>query len=227
MLACPMEYHAAKVLLMATPTGRALLTSPRLSGVRGVGVPNLGYYGMAVSPDQLQLNTAAGIPDANKACVLAHELTHCHDLSHWGLYDRDRLTSELIAYTEINAHFNQGLVARQLRDLAAAGVAGVAAHGASITAMCGANTTFGWAVNWATRGDVYRYLETTAAYGPNVRTIREGLYLMFVDSEWEAFGEPFHCDEHLDANQAGRTAFHAARQSFAAAFRPQPPRAAA
>ena len=196
MLTVPERFHEGLVLLLGTPSGSAILDSANLAGARGVEMAALGAYGSAIDSTTIHL-TNANIPAPNQACVLAHELTHCLDFAFWNVPRQD-LTATMIGATEFNAHYNQGLISKELSMIP--GLENTWAQ--QVQAMTGGASTFGHMFDTWERDDVYQYLTTTAQYGPSVDALRRNkiLYLWTRDDQWENGTTMFHCEAHLDAN---------------------------
>ena len=187
-------------LLLRTATGQAILNDPLLGSVKGVYDPGLGAYGEAVAGLELRLGPADGVPAPNLACVIAHELTHCHDLQHLKKA-KGQLEQVELALTEINAHFNQGQVARELAALADG-------PRAAIDAMVKSRSTFGLCHDATTRDQIVDYLLGTQQYAGAVRTMyyNPGLWAMSIDSEFAnaPSGRAFHCAKNWDENVDSR-----------------------
>lgn len=162
----------------------------------GVEVAGLGAYGRATSATTLDLTTNA-IPAPNQACLLAHELTHCLDMGFWNVTPAT-ITRAMVGATEINAHYNQGLIAKELSiapNLELTWAQGVAAMNAG-------NTTFGHMASAWDRMDVFRYLSRDGSpYKDNVDELlrTKVLYVWTRDDQWEHGGNLFHCEAHLAA----------------------------
>jgi hypothetical protein len=201
MLTVPPEYSLGYALLLATPSGSALLDSASLATAVGAinAIPG-GAYGRAMAGDRLEL-TATVPPPPNQACLLAHELTHCLDMAFWNS-GAGMITQVQLGATEINAHYNQGLIAKELMinpQLSAE-------YQAQVTAMMSGYATWSQMGRAWTREDVYAHLDGTAQYGDAVRALRAArpIYYWTVDDEWELGLKLFHCETHLDQNTRTR-----------------------
>ena len=201
MLTVPPEFSLGYALLLATPTGSALLDSASLATAVGTINPALGgAYGRAMEGGRLEL-TATQLPAPNQACLLAHELTHCLDLAFWNI-NAGTVSRIQLGATEINAHYNQGLIAKELLINPQLSQA----FKTQIETMMSGFTTWGRVGDTWTRDDVYRYLDSTDQYGPSVRALlaAKPLYIWTMDSEWELGMKLFHCELHLDTNTRNR-----------------------
>ena len=115
----------------------ALLVHPDTGSVRlEVGVIPRDAYGMAVSHELIRISQALLTDPVRMAIVIAHELTHCLDFKFVGSTLR---TGGRGWATEINAHFNQGLIMREVY----ANMSQRYALRRVFDAMAKANTTFG------------------------------------------------------------------------------------
>jgi len=101
-----------------------------------VGVIPRDAYGMAVSHELIRISQALLTDPVRMAIVIAHELTHCLDFKFVGSTLR---TGGRGWATEINAHFNQGLIMREVY----ANMSQRYALRRVFDAMAKANTTFG------------------------------------------------------------------------------------
>jgi hypothetical protein len=183
-------------LLHATPAGNALLLSAELGGAQASIDPTLRAHGKAVSPVQIYVRQEPLSP-CIQACVLAHELTHCLDFVHWKYKNAGSFKTIELAMSEINAHYNQGLIARQIAEKFP--------DEKSVQEMIGSNATFGRMYSAKDRPAVAYELRDTEQYGDAVRQLIETkvLYLWIRDDQWEAMGEEFHCEAHLAKNNYG------------------------
>lgn len=191
----PPNWQAAVAVLSLSPTGAGLLSNPALAsatvvggGVLGGGTASAARVGNNINVDPVvvpqTLNSAIQM-----ASTLAHEMTHAIDFAFW----RQKLVSmgDLEdADSEISAHYNQGLV---LRDL------GWTPAGMTLTfaAVHAANSRF----------QVINYLLTTAQYGTMVRalSIAKPFFSMHAipDRNWEFANTFYHCHAHLSLNSYG------------------------
>lgn len=150
-----------------------------------------GAYGKTVDANTIHLtNLHAQLSLPQQACILAHELTHVHDLSHADLSAEKYRATNGLGDTEINAHFNQGQVLREFR----AARARFAAHGPAIDAACAGTTVFGQSTLWTTRAGVVDYLLGTM-YADHVRGWQLGAGI-YSDDMYVSSARPFHCDEN-------------------------------
>ncbi|TQV72750.1 hypothetical protein FLL45_14845 [Aliikangiella marina] len=196
MLTVPANFTEGLVLLLNTPSGAKILESDALKTAVGSLNKDLQAHGKATGATRLQLGTHH-LPAANQACVLAHELTHCLDLAFWDK-SLDEISSEMIGATEINAHYNQGLIAKEL-----SAIPGMEdTWKKQVTAMTGGNSTFGRMFDVWTRDEVFRYLDSTQQYGKHVKALLQSkvLYCWTRDDQWEKGTTMFHCEAHLEAN---------------------------
>jgi hypothetical protein len=202
MLNVPAQYTEGYVLLYSTPTGAAILESPNLATAVGLLAPSLTAYGMAVNPTTVHLTTRQQLQPPHQACILAHELTHCLDLAFWKV-GPDQRTSEMTGATEINAHYNQGLVAKELSMIP--GLHFSLAEAVRLMTVAGSRSTFGQMANTWTRNDVIEYLLGTDMYKGGIDKLRTSkpLYLLTKDDQWETGTKMFHCEAHLALNNPG------------------------
>jgi hypothetical protein len=197
MLTVTRRYNEGLVLLLRTPTGSAILQAASLATAIGVEVPNFHAHGEAIDATTIRL-TSATLSAPNQACVLAHELTHCLDIAFWNMPRQD-WTAVMVGATEINAHYNQGMVARELSQIQ--GLENAWAQ--QVGLMNSSRSTFGEMYDAFERDQVYKYLKTTEQYGPKVEALRREkiLYLWTKDDQWEKGAcKRFHCEAHLAAN---------------------------
>ena len=196
MLNVPANFNDGLVLLLGTPSGSKILDSEALRTAVGTQNLDLKAHGRATSSTTLELGTHK-LSAANQACVLAHELTHCLDFAFWGK-PLSELTSEMIGATEINAHYNQGLIAKELSAIP--GLENTWKEQVSV--MNRGNSTFGRMFDAWTRDDVFRYLDSTKQYGKHVKALLNSkvLYVWTRDDQWENGNIMFHCEAHLEAN---------------------------
>ncbi|WP_370979570.1 hypothetical protein [Agaribacterium sp. ZY112] len=196
MLTVPRQFNDGLVLLLATPSGSKLLESRALDNAIGVSNVDLQAYGSAIDATTIHLGSMR-LSAANQACVLAHELTHCLDFTFLGKR-LDELTSAMIGASEINAHYNQGLIAKELSCIS--GLEDTWSN--MVQQMNRGNSTFGRMFDAWTRDDVYSYLSSTKQYGRHVEALRQSkiLYLWTRDDQWESGNTMFHCEAHLEAN---------------------------
>jgi hypothetical protein len=195
MLTVPERFNDGLVLLLATPSGSAILESASLARAIGVEVAGFRAHGEAVDGTTIRL-TNAQLDAANQACILAHELTHRLDLAFWNCR-REEWTPVMVGATEINAHYNQGLVARELAKIR--GLANVWAD--QVAVMNRSGMASGKLYDARDRFAVYTYLTTTQQYGPKVEALKNAkiLYLWTKDDQWEDGCKRFHCEAHLAA----------------------------
>ncbi|PMQ07952.1 hypothetical protein [Janthinobacterium sp. AD80] len=193
MLHVPDGYTAARDALLTLPTGQQLLHSVRMANARAIISHDLnGAYGRTVDALTIHLTPQfdqLSLPQ--KACIIAHELTHAHDLSFANLNAEDYRDSRGLGDTEINAHFNQGQVLREFRS-ARARFAGPDAL--AIDAACAGVTVFGRSVGWITRADVVSHL-ANGMYAGHVVGWRLGAGI-YSDDMYTSAARPFHCDEN-------------------------------
>jgi hypothetical protein len=193
MLNVPAQYTEGYTLLYSTSTGAAILESPGLATAIGVLNMALNAYGKAIDGSRLEL-TNQQLQAPHQACVLAHELTHCLDLAFWNI-GPDQRTHEMVGATEINAHYNQGLIAKELSM-----IPGLQASVANaVQLMTGSNSTFGQMAGVWTREEVVTYLLGTAMYRNGIEALQRSkvLYLLTKDDQWEDGTKMFHCESPL------------------------------
>jgi hypothetical protein len=160
MLTVPERFNDGLVLLLGTPTGSAILESASLATAIGVEVAGFHAHGEAVDATTIRL-TNARLDAANQACILAHELTHCLDIAFWNCR-RENWTDVMVGATEINAHYNQGRIAREL-----AKIRGLANGWAEqVAVMTSSNAASGKLYAKSERFAIYEYLLTTQQYKP-------------------------------------------------------------
>ncbi|MEZ5666801.1 MAG: hypothetical protein R3F55_05095 [Alphaproteobacteria bacterium] len=111
---------------------------------------------------------------------------------------RENLTADMTGATEINAHYKQGLIAKELSIIKGLETT----WSTQLQLMTGSSTTFGKMFDAWERMDVYRYLASTPKYGPKVDALRlhRILYLWTRDDQWERGTTVFHCEDHLAKN---------------------------
>lgn len=198
MITVPKSFHKALSLMMETKTGGAIAKALELSSIICEADPDLLPYGKCVGGSKIKLKEFSSEAqfDTNKACVLAHELTHCLDCTLWNK-DMTKLTDLDIGRTEINAHFNQGLVANEL-------MAGTAS--ASARMMIQGSSTFAESAGWKERLDAIRYLASTKQYGPMIMALekRGSSVFWLADENWVTTSEPFHSEQHFERNTTPR-----------------------
>ncbi len=192
----PESWSEGLGLLHSTSAGNALLLSPALGGVQASIDKALAAHGKAVSPVQIYVRKEALSP-CIQACVLAHELTHCLDFVHWKYESAASFSTTELAESEINAHYNQGLVARQIAALHPGDL--------SVVQMISSAATFGRMYSCKDRMAVAHELLSTEQYGEPVRRLTESkiLYLWIRDDQWETMNAKFHCQAHLAKNNYG------------------------
>ncbi len=190
MITVPYTYSKSVELLLETPTGKALVLNARLENVKVVIDVNLDAHGKTIDRQTICINNKDySIP--NMACILAHELTHCHDLAYSGKDDfRNNAEIDIVSlgHSEVNAHFNQGQILRELEI-----------HSADfkqeIKAAINGNTVFGQSYDWKTRDSVISYLLTTQQYST---CANDPMISFWSDVMWVSPKLPFHCDENWD-----------------------------
>lgn len=193
MLQVPPEYDGALQALLTLPTGTALLLTARTANVNAVISNGLnGAHGQTVNATTIHLRNPAGILSIpQQACIIAHELTHAHDLCFANLSAERYRDIHGLGNTEINAHINQGQVLREFRALRASFPNAIRV---AIDAASAGVTVFGRSIHWATRADVVGYLEGTM-YAGHVQGWRQNAAL-YSDDMYRSEARPFHCDEN-------------------------------
>ena len=193
MLQVPAAYQQALQALLTLPTGAAILLSARTATVQASISNELnGAYGRTASATIIHLtDPLANLSIPQQACIIAHELTHAHDLSFAGLSAETYRDTKGLGDTEINAHINQGQVLREFRIRRATFAPAVRT---AIDAACAGVTVFGRSTHWATRADVVNHLESTM-YAGHVLGWRQGAGI-FSDDMYVSAARPFHCDEN-------------------------------
>lgn len=200
MITVPHNFSEGYKLLQKCPSGLTLLARQELANVQGIADAGLNAYGSAIDKDTIHLPTFT-LAAPHQACILMHELTHCLDMAFWGI-TRSEAKKAMIGATEINAHYNQGLIARELAFLAKSGAIeeGTATE---VEKMNANQSVFGKMKDMRSRDNVYRYLLGTEQYGDSVRELSSWsniLYTITQDNQWTLPGINFHCEYHLDKN---------------------------
>ena len=198
MLTVPGSYTEGYFLLYSTPAGARLLEKAELATVVGMENPSLNAYGRTMNSNTIEL-TAATLSAAHQACLLAHELTHCLDMAFWNVTP-ETITATMTGATEINAHYNQGLIARQLGMMV---VDMELTWSSAVSTMNNSRTTFGLIADAWERKDVIDYLVRPGSfYRENVEALTQSkpLYVWGRDPDWERGNDLFHCEQHLALN---------------------------
>ncbi|MDY7560405.1 hypothetical protein QN382_13645 [Pseudomonas sp. 10B1] len=151
----PQDWVKALEALGSTKTGGAMLADPVLAAVVVREDLTLKAYGQAISGNLLLVG-AHGLSVPQKACVLAHELTHCHDLATANMSSVEYANEHKIARTELNAHTNQGAVLRELMENEA--------YKADIDLFINGTTTFASSIRWTNRDAVKQDLISNPQY---------------------------------------------------------------
>ncbi|MFT4540739.1 MAG: hypothetical protein ACI835_003196 [Planctomycetota bacterium] len=189
MITVPDKYTKSLEALLLTPTGNELVNCTSVSTVKATVKGDLKAHGQSVDKVTIHLGPAEfSVPQM--ACILAHELTHCHDLTFFGGSWRDYQTK---GQTEVSAHFNQGIILRELKASAKV----YAEHKAAIDAAVNGSTVFGISVGWKTRDDVIRFLSDKPQYKALLGDPSNTGIALWDKSMW-SFGSRFHCDENWD-----------------------------
>lgn len=178
--------------LRLTTTGASLLNDPLLQAIEVVEDPALLAYGSSPSANRIFVG-CHGLSATQQACILAHEMTHCHDLASSGLEKDAYLAENGLARTELNAHMNQGLVLRELNRNPA--------YQGEINLFINGHTVWAKSARWLTRDDVKNDLTSNPQYASAMhRHTQEGKALF----EYEPFlfsrRRAFHCDANLYVN---------------------------
>jgi hypothetical protein len=198
MLTVPGRYTEGYFLLYSTPSGARLLEKSELAAVVGMENIGLNAYGRTMSSNTIELTTAT-LPAAQQACLLAHELTHCLDMGFWNVTP-ETITAVMTGATEINAHYNQGLIARELGMRA---VDMELTWSSAVSTMNNSYTTFGLVADAWERKDVIEFLVRPGSfYRENVEALSQSkpLYVWGRDDDWERGNDLFHCEQHLALN---------------------------
>lgn len=197
-------FDNALTLLARTAAGSALINQFQARNIR-ISRVQLDAHGRTVSTEHIEISNQLQA-SANLACVIGHELTHALDMIFKpqmnGSEPGGTLTdSAFIGLTEINAHFNQGLICRQLRTLADnANPINDAQLIVEMGNIAAGRSVFNYSLDWLTRDDVKSYLLTTAQYAPvlkNAINYNEAINL-FIDLYWCDETEDYHCEENYN-----------------------------
>lgn len=157
----PVDWAEAIAALKSTEIGNSMLKDPALADVVIRENSNLGAYGQAINGSLLLVGKhPLSVPQ--KACILAHELTHCHDLATARLDHIDYAKIHGIARTEISAHMNQGTTLRQLILLGN--------YQPAINLFINGTTVFAESINWLNRDMVKKFLLTKPQYSSAMHT---------------------------------------------------------
>lgn len=190
----PQSWEAALAALRSTTTGKSILDDPILSTVEVKEDPDLKAYGMAPSANCILVGVCElSVPQ--KACILAHELTHCHDLATAKL-DKDKYLAEHgLARTELNAHMNQGRVLRELNTNPD--------YQDDINLFINGTTVWAKSATWHTREEVKTHLTSNSHYAKamHAHTLR-GQFIFEYEPFLVSRTRAFHCDANLQVNMA-------------------------
>lgn len=182
-------FQQALRVLAWSNAATTLLVHPKTGSVRlEVGDIPRDAYGVAIHATLIRVNAALLDDPVRMALVIVHELTHCIDYDEVGSALRDGGRGWA---SEINAHFNQGLVMREL-DF---GLPEVFVARTALEAMARSNTTFGNSMDWRTRDQVVPGIKL--AYADHRR--RSDTTHTTDDARWEKPGGLHYFPSKVDA----------------------------
>ena len=190
-------------LLKKTETGQKIIEA--VGEVKIDVVETDKYQGRTLSPTEIEINKKMTLIP-NLACLLAHEYTHCIDLGFWEgqkikrtIQEEKDFEDSKIGLTEINAHFNQGKVCRELQQWAnnKNPLKNVEMQ-TSINSMVAGSTTYGQSYKWKTRSHVKTYLLGTTYKDNLLKTIKlNDATHLWIDDYWGDEKDGFHCEKHF------------------------------
>ncbi len=195
----------AIAMLELTATGRAIIEATGHEEIAITEIAGLNSSGITTAVTSIQvMQEITAIP--NMAMVIGHELTHCLDLMYW----RDNperndlgtlMTPSQIGRSEVNAHFNQGKIGRELKALAnKPDTTFTPEQVTAVTTMANSSTTFGKSIDWLDRHAVVLYLISTEMYSASIKAACEhnNMFNAWSDSYWCDHSEEFHSEAHFN-----------------------------